>query len=100
VGDVFSAAVGDSAKGTQYAMQLACFLMIVLVVPAFLCIMTRENGYALFGQFLFLAPVAIYGANLPYFMMSMIDCKKLRYTAMGIGKDIFDVEIEIVVMMG
>ncbi len=86
VGDVFGIAIGDTRKGSLYAMELACFMMVVLVIPAFLCIMTRETGYALFGQFLFLAPVAIYGANLPFFMMSMIECKKLRYTAMGIGE--------------
>lgn len=86
VGDFISQSLGNNFKGSRYALEIACILMMVLVIPAFLLIMTREPGYALFGQFLFLAPVALYGANLPYFMMKMVNQRNLRYTSMGLGK--------------
>ena len=86
VGDFISKSVKSNAKGSAYTMQVACILMMILTIPAFLLIMTRQSGYALFGQFLFLAPVALYGANLPYFIMQMVNQRNLRYTAMGLGK--------------
>jgi MFS transporter, MHS family, proline/betaine transporter len=85
VGDFVGNSIGNSAVGCRYVMELACCLMFLLAIPAFLLIMTRLNGYVLCGQFLLVVPVSLYGANLPFFMMSMIDSKKLRYTAMGVG---------------
>lgn len=72
-------------KGIRFSLQFALLLMIAFSIPAFLLILTDNLLLVVIGQILFIIPVAIYGANLPAFMVSQF-VVQFRFSGIGIGK--------------
>jgi hypothetical protein len=74
-----------SCVGYERALRLAVSLCIIISVPAFLLITTCNPYLAAIGQFSFVGCLALFGANVPAFLVSKFPCES-RFLGVGIGK--------------
>jgi MHS family proline/betaine transporter-like MFS transporter len=86
LGDVLGRLLNDNELGYIQALKIAIGILVGVVIPGFLLIITRHPALACLGQAFLVIPVAIYGGNLPIFMISRFETA-LRFTGVGIGKN-------------
>lgn len=81
-------------SGTRIAMLVAILLMILVVFPAYILIISATRINVAVGLVLLVIPVALYGGNVPAFMLRQFPTKQ-RYTGIGIGTSDLLISIEI-----
>ena len=85
LGDVVGRFLNDEERGFRVVMRAGISITILIAIPAFAMICTRNVFLALLGQFCFVCSLSLYGANLPAFMISQFPPHR-RYSGLGIGK--------------
>lgn len=84
VGDLLGGRVLYPGKATRTVLQVAVFIMVSVVLPAFMLIRTKEVYLVALGLFLLAVPVALFGGNLPVFMITHFE-HSLRFSGVGLS---------------
>jgi len=85
LGDSLGSALQNVQQGIFLALQIAQVLMISVVLPAFFLILTKSFYLVVLGQWLLILPIALFGGNLPAYMISQFP-PPVRYTGVGLGE--------------
>lgn len=70
--------------GHQTTLIYAVMLALILVIPAFLLILSRKIPFIIIGYLFMAIPISIYGANIPGLIILLFNVN-LRYTGVGIA---------------
>eukprot|EP01031_Cornospumella_fuschlensis_P034237 gene34237-41443_t len=84
VGDLLGGRVRYLGKSSKTVLQLAIFLMVSVVLPAFMLIRTKEVPLVALGLFLLALPVALFGGNLPVYMITHFE-HSVRFSGVGLA---------------
>jgi len=82
--DKYGTYLKDRSNGIRYCMIIATLLMIILILPAMYLLTNSNMIGVIFGLFLLIIPITLFGACLPSFMLNRFP-KQIRYTACGIA---------------
>ncbi|RYH25999.1 MFS transporter [archaeon] len=84
VGDLLGVHVRYPGKATKTVLQLSIFIMVAVALPAFMLIRTKDVASAGLGLFLLAIPVALFGGNLPVYMITHFE-HSLRFSGVGLS---------------
>lgn len=84
LGDYLSQLIPYPGRARKMVLQMAVFILMASVLPAFLLFRTKQLSCATIGMLLLVIPVGIFGGNLPIYMITHFE-RSLRFSGVGIA---------------